>query len=308
MHQLMLYFGMVSVVGCVAQDPTLDPGTTTNEQASIVAGLAYTGPSLTGSGTASDPVIVAGASTAALNSIATSDGAGGITWQSAPTLNGFGVAGTGRVGIGITQAQAQARVDVATENGDDSLQLRRYTNNSNAVKVDFVKAQGTIAAPLAVAGGTNIFSLNAYGYDGSQNRPVGALAFGVDAGFAQGIAPGKLQIFTTDTSGTSRERFRVDSLGHWVSPLQVAPAASGCGSGPIIAGTDVTGVVTEGAGASGCTISFARPYSYTGNTVHCTITSEAGVPFRYVVSGTGITITNLGALAGTSLDYTCIGN
>ena len=237
------------------------------------------------------------------DTILTSDGSGGTTWKSTARLTDLSVT-TGRVGIGV--AAPQTKLDIATENADDVLQLRRYTSNSNAVKVDFAKAFGTIAAPLAVGAGTNIFSLIGYGYDGTTFNNVGTLTMQVDSGGAAGALPGRFRVFAADATGVLRERFRVDSVGHLSSPTDVAPAVSACGTTAAVAGTDAAGTLTEGSGAAGCILTFAASY---GATVpHCTVTARAGLPFSYVVTASTITITNIGALSGTDLDYTCIGS
>ena len=235
-------------------------------------------------------------------SILTTDGSGNTTWSTSATLTDLAVT-TGRLGVGTTTPQT--KVDIATENGDDSLQLRRYTNNSNAVKIDFAKALGSIASPAAVDVGTNIYSLLAYAFDGAAFQLAGTVTMQVDAGFAAGIVPGKLQVFTTDPAGVQRERLRVDSLGHWISPAQVAPALTACGTGPAVTGTDAAGTVTVGSAATGCTITFAAAYA---SAPHCSVSSRAGAAFSYNVSANAITITSIGALSSTAVDFTCIGS
>jgi hypothetical protein len=240
-----------------------------------------------------------------LDSILTSNGSGGAVWSSSATLQSINLT-TGPVGIGTTSPQTM--LDVATENGSDSLQLRRYTNDSNAVKIDFAKALGTIAAPLAVASGTQIFTLIAYAYDGGAFQNSGDLRFSVDTGFGTGVTPGVFQIFTADPTGVVRQRMRVDSLGHWAAPANVAPTLTGCGTNAAVDGTDVSGTITEGTAATGCTITFANSYSTNSTTPHCTVTSQSGLSFSYTTNATAITIVNIGPLSQTSIDYTCIGS
>ena len=81
------------------------------------------------------------------------------------------------------------------------------------------------------------------------------------------------------------------------------PALSACGgAGVAITGINEWGYVTEGAGATGCTITFDKPFT---NRPSCDVTSEAGLVFTYTVTNAALTIVNVGALAGTVIDYHC---
>jgi hypothetical protein len=73
---------------------------------------------------------------------------------------------------------------------------------------------------------------------------------------------------------------------------------SSCGTSPSITGTDNVGVVTEGASATGCTISFSSSHS----TPKCVVQSSTGLLFTYTVSSTGIVVVNAGmfSLSGGS--------
>lgn len=83
-----------------------------------------------------------------------------------------------------------------------------------------------------------------------------------------------------------------------------APALTSCGTTPTITGSDVAGTVTEGTVATGCTITFNVAYAAAP---HCTVTSRGGLGFTYTISTTALTITNVGALSSTLLDYICVG-
>jgi hypothetical protein len=240
--------------------------------------------------------------------VLTTDGAGGTLWKSNASFTDLGVT-SGRIGVNV--AQPQTKLDIAVEDTEDEVQLRRYTSDTSPVKIDFVKAFGTQAAPQSVGAGTNIMALRAFGFDGAAFQYAAKIILGVDSGFAPGVAaPGRLQVSTADATGTLVERFRIDSLGHWVAPAQTAPVLTNCGAAATIVGTDVSGTITEGAGATGCTITFVASYD-TGvfpTTPHCTVTSRAGQLFSYTTTPATIAITNIGALAQTVLDYTCIGS
>lgn len=85
----------------------------------------------------------------------------------------------------------------------------------------------------------------------------------------------------------------------------VQPTLSGCGSGASLdayAG-DSDGTITEGTGASGCTLTFQTAWFYQPN---CVISSPSNLTFTYTVSTSGIVITNVGGLSSHSLNYVCI--
>jgi mevalonate kinase len=67
----------------------------------------------------------------------------------------------------------------------------------------------------------------------------------------------------------------------------------------------MAGIVTPGAGAGGCTITFAVPYK---NTPACTVTEQTMSltnALGYTVSKTAITVTETSL--SSVLNYTCIG-
>lgn len=108
------------------------------------------------------------------------------------------------------------------------------------------------------------------------------------------------------SSGAAIKYLTVDGGGHWSNPGGSAPVPSSCGTSPAVTSgsTDVAGEFTEGSVATGCTLTFAQAFS---NAPFCTVTSQGGLVFSYTVSTTAITITNVGALSSTKLNYTCIG-
>lgn len=84
-----------------------------------------------------------------------------------------------------------------------------------------------------------------------------------------------------------------------------APALTACGTSPTISGSDFKGVITQGTGATGCTVTFNVPNA-TFST--CSVTSRSALQFTYTPSATALTITNIGLLSSTLLDYTCAGD
>lgn len=110
---------------------------------------------------------------------------------------------------------------------------------------------------------------------------------------------------TTSTSFATTSLFRILSTGdiQIASSTATTPNLSGCGTSPSITGSDTAGTITEGSIATGCTVTFS---TVKARTPHCTVTSQSGLVFSYVPSTTAITITNVGALSSTNLDYICI--
>lgn len=108
---------------------------------------------------------------------------------------------------------------------------------------------------------------------------------------------------TGSTQNTLVDAFEINQAIHLISK-GTAPALTSCGTSPTIAGTDTAGRVTEGSVATGCVITFNKAF---GATPACVVTSEAGLVFSYTTSTTAITVTNVGALSSTILNYHCIG-
>lgn len=84
----------------------------------------------------------------------------------------------------------------------------------------------------------------------------------------------------------------------------VAPALSACGAAPEIAGTDRSGTITLGGGATGCTITFHVAYAHDP---HCVVSSQTmGVAYGYSHGPGSLSITG-NALGGRKFDYMCDG-
>lgn len=99
------------------------------------------------------------------------------------------------------------------------------------------------------------------------------------------------------------EALRINDEIHLVSGGS-APTLSSCGTSPTISGTDTAGTITEGSGASGCTATFYKAWA---TAPHCVVTDRAGLGKSYTVTTTALTITNIGALSSTAIDYICVG-
>ena len=104
--------------------------------------------------------------------------------------------------------------------------------------------------------------------------------------------------------GTTTGQSTLTVNGH-VSTDGTAPALTSCGTSPSIrvGSTDTAGEVTEGSVSTGCTITFASAYT---TAPFCTVTMQSGLSGSYTVSTTAITVTNIGALSSTKINYNCI--
>jgi hypothetical protein len=101
--------------------------------------------------------------------------------------------------------------------------------------------------------------------------------------------------------GTTTPASTLTVNGH-IGTDGLAPALTSCGTSPsIVAGsTDTAGEVTEGSISTGCTITFKVAYT---RAPFVTVTAQSGLVFTYTVSASAITITNVGALSSTKLNY-----
>lgn len=169
----------------------------------------------------------------------------------------------------------------ATTTAEDVAQSGTY----NATGVDRLVYGVKVTSTASRSAGAN--SVYNYSYWGS--------ASGGQFNYAAYLEAGDLQVGGTLGTGAS----------HIVEGHGTAPALTSCGTSPTITGSDVAGTVTEGTIATGCTITF---YSAYANAPTCTITSESSLGFTYTTSTTAITITNVGALSSTKVDYHCIGH
>jgi hypothetical protein len=106
--------------------------------------------------------------------------------------------------------------------------------------------------------------------------------------------------------GTTSPASKLTVNGH-IGTDGLAPALTSCGTNPAITvgSTDTAGEVTEGTIATGCVITFQTAYT---RAPFVTVTAQSGLVFSYTISASAITITNVGALSGTTLDYHVISN
>lgn len=214
-----------------------------------------------------------------------------------PTYQNVSVSNTGTL-AGNVNCVACGSVDVTTST--NNLALFNFTaSNLNASGLAGYAASNN-------AGDTASFSVLGGSLGGGAN--IGgskAVSIGSDNSVSSGgtdaitITPGGSAItaalkFTFGVNGVLQSKY--------LKGTSTAPVLSACGTSPTIVGTDLDGTVTEGTIATGCTITFSATLP---NTPHCTLTSESGLVFTYTQNTTAITVTNVGALSSTKLDYTC---
>jgi hypothetical protein len=251
------------------------------------------------------------------------------------TDNGNSYLTGGNVGIGTTSPAANLVVNGTT--GQNLFQIATSTNQ-NIVVVNGAGLMGVGMAPndtstgLSVQGSsqTSILKL----VYGSQTAHLGTYGDGVLA-MSELATPiirdqGSGMQFQTFSSanGFNFETNNVsalDILGNGnvgigtttpATKLTIAgglsfygtiPTLSSCGTSPTITqgSTDNAGEITEGSIATGCTITFAAAKT---NAPFCTVTEQSGLAASYTISTSAITITNIGALSSTKLDYHCVMN
>lgn len=109
---------------------------------------------------------------------------------------------------------------------------------------------------------------------------------------------------TTTLTGALTNTGAVNAPAH-VNTGSTPPVLTSCGTTPAITGSDTAGIVTMGATATGCVITFAT--AYTG-TPYCVVTWIA-TPLAsqsYVTANTAITTTQT-STSNNKLQYVCVG-
>lgn len=112
---------------------------------------------------------------------------------------------------------------------------------------------------------------------------------------------------TVAISTNSIDAIKANSAQHVRLGNTTGPTVTSCGGSPAMTpnSNDMGGTITEGTAATGCIITFATAFS---NAPSCLVTGQAGLVFSYAVSASAITVTNVGALSSTKLDYACKSN
>jgi hypothetical protein len=162
-----------------------------------------------------------------------------------------------------------------------------YLNNKDQTNTAGDKAYSLLYGNFAGAGGTTV----------GQQLTINAATTTANSAL---IVNGNVGIGTTSPAS------KLTVNGH-IGTDGAIPTLTSCGTSPsIVTGsTDTAGEVTEGTIATGCTITFASAYA---RAPFVTVTAQSGLVFSYTISASAITITNVGALSSTKLDYHVISN
>lgn len=144
-----------------------------------------------------------------------------------------------------------------------------------------------------------------YQSDSNNNYFAGNLGIGTTSPYAAlSVVSNISTLFAIATSSATAPVLTLDNFGFLSKAGGDKPTATSCGTGSSVAtgSNDSRGAITEGTLATGCVITFA--HTIPANSF-CTTDSESGLAFSYSNSNTAITITNIGALSSTQINYQC---
>jgi hypothetical protein len=222
---------------------------------------------------------------------------------------------TGTVGIG-SGFNPGTYLDVRhnrTPGWDDAEFVAASTTTSIGVSVDMVRSLGTIAAPTSTDWTNQLGTFFFWGYTTANTVALGSeLKATVDQHNTSTVVPANIEIWNTSLAGVYQASFRVDSAQHVTSLAATTPVLTSCGTGAAFLngqGTDVVGTITEGTGATGCTLTFTVSWSqvFNGQIADCTVYSSSGYILQPTTSATALTIVNVGPASSTNIVYHCFG-
>lgn len=188
-----------------------------------------------------------------------------------------------------------------------------YKSINGVPSLAYYRVGGTPGSQTPVTNGQTIFSFQVCSDTVTNGLPIcNNFIRAIPKGTWSGSNKGQIISLTTIDSGTTVTRLTQIINGdlqiprHYLTSDSI-PALSSCGTSPAITtgSSDVAGEITEGTIATGCTITFQTAFK---QTPFCTITEQSGLSASYTTSNSAITITNIGALSSTKLNYMCIGN
>jgi hypothetical protein len=128
-----------------------------------------------------------------------------------PDATPFVVTASGDVGIGTSLPTTGLTIV-----RDGSTQFNFVRNSGDTAPPYFasLKRRGTEASKVIVNNGDQSLAIQAFGYDGSTDRPLAEIAVFVDGVPGSGDMPGRLVFSTTaDGASTPTERMRIDNAG-----------------------------------------------------------------------------------------------
>jgi len=117
----------------------------------------------------------------------------------------------GRVGIGTSSPDN--KLEIVLNNVDDGLAIIEY-GDSTAGLINIKRAQGTFGTPTAVVDNKQIGAFNFRGYDGDSFENSARIIANVDGVVSDGVVPGELRFYTTDSSGSSVEKMIIRANGN----------------------------------------------------------------------------------------------
>jgi len=119
-------------------------------------------------------------------------------------------------GMNIYAATGQANLSV--------LKLYNYHSTANdACNLQLVRARGVKDAETAVQSGDAIYDINFGGWDGTQYTTAAGIRGSVVGAASAGVVPGRLDLRTTNTSGTTSSRVQIDSQKSLFNNIPVLP-------------------------------------------------------------------------------------
>jgi hypothetical protein len=210
------------------------------------------------------------------------------------------------------------------------LNAGEFSNANNETFLGYKSGQGIVGTPLTGIGNTAVGSTagillqgaaasntilgNTTGNKlttGSSNLVLGAgVASTTLATGSSNILLGTSSAVDTAASSTSNylnigNLIAGDLSKGIVNVKGTVPVLSGCGTGATVAtgSGNSHGTITEGTGASGCTITFANTHTQAPD---CVVKDQSGLGMSYTVSASAITVTNIGALSSTNISYVCL--
>lgn len=208
-------------------------------------------------------------------------------------------------------SNATASVLTGIAGGADGRMLYiSYTGGGSSMTISNEAAGSVAANRIHGIGNTSNLVSNSGGgltliYDGTSSRwrPVMTSSFPT-------VGTTTLAVSSTSTYGSTMtlnsSNLVVAGADSHIRATGTSAALTSCGTSPTIAAAQGSwsGTLVEGSSASGCTVTFHA--AMTSSSPTCTVTSRAGLGFTYTTSATALTITNVGALSSTTLDYICI--
>lgn len=168
-------------------------------------------------------------------------------------LNNFGQLFLG--GGGLSSAAFNSRqFNIVQEGSSAAMTMTSYSNgNSSRSRIDFIKANGTIASPTALADGDELGWLNFYGYDGNSFQFGAGIEVNVDGTVSPGNMPLKFSFKLDNT-----ERMTINKDGD-----VIVNGLNGTGTSNLE--VDANGKLIRNNGSVSQSVTFNVGDSYTAN-------------------------------------------